>query len=99
METNPVSDMLCFSPENTGRWKKSKTLVILCAMHHRQNPLKSNWKSNLETNVDEILLRANHIYYTLMTIFNFLRVLSVTRLHCEIVGSPMDQIRMEVVVA
>jgi hypothetical protein len=27
--------------KNTGRWKKSKTLVILCAIHHRQNPSKS----------------------------------------------------------
>jgi hypothetical protein len=29
------------TPKNTGRWKKSINPVILCAIHHRQNPIKS----------------------------------------------------------
>jgi hypothetical protein len=29
-----------FSPKNTGRWKKSKDSLILCGIHHRQNPIK-----------------------------------------------------------
>jgi hypothetical protein len=29
------------TPKNTGRWKKSKSPVILCAVHCRQNPIKS----------------------------------------------------------
>jgi hypothetical protein len=39
-ETDSVSETSCFYPMNTGRWKKSKNPVILCAICHRQNPLK-----------------------------------------------------------
>jgi hypothetical protein len=32
-----------YTPKNVRRWKKSKTPVILCAIHHRQNPIKSTY--------------------------------------------------------
>jgi hypothetical protein len=43
METDPVSEMSCFSSNylKPGRWTKSENPVILCVIHHRQNPIES----------------------------------------------------------
>jgi hypothetical protein len=42
-ETDPVSETSCFSSNylESGRWTKSENPVILCVIHHRQNPIKS----------------------------------------------------------
>jgi hypothetical protein len=43
-ERDPVSETSCFFSSNyleTGRWTKSENPVILCVIHHRQNPIKS----------------------------------------------------------
>jgi hypothetical protein len=31
----------------SGRWKKSENPVILCVIHHRQNPIESNCMTGL----------------------------------------------------
>jgi hypothetical protein len=38
--TDPVSETSCFSSNylESGRWTKSENPVILCVIHHRQNP-------------------------------------------------------------
>jgi hypothetical protein len=41
METDPVSETSFFYSKNIGRWKRSKKPIILCAIHHRQNPINS----------------------------------------------------------
>jgi hypothetical protein len=44
MEIDPVSETSSFLIfQNTGQWKKSKNPVILCIIHHHQNPLESTW--------------------------------------------------------
>jgi hypothetical protein len=42
-ETDPVSEKSCFSSNylESGRWTKSENPVILCVIHHRQNPIES----------------------------------------------------------
>jgi hypothetical protein len=44
-ETDPVSEMLRFSSNylESGRWTKSENLLILCVIHHRQNPIESTY--------------------------------------------------------
>jgi hypothetical protein len=37
------------TPKNTWRWKKSKNPVILCDIHHHQNPLKSSVPCKVQT--------------------------------------------------
>jgi hypothetical protein len=44
METDPVSETLCFLV--TGRWTKSKNPVILYIVHNHQNPSEST-KDNI----------------------------------------------------
>jgi hypothetical protein len=43
METDPVSEMSCFSSNylESGRRTKSENPVILCVIHHRQNGIES----------------------------------------------------------
>jgi hypothetical protein len=42
-ETDPVSETSCFSSNylESGRWTKSENPVILCVVHHRQNPTEN----------------------------------------------------------
>jgi hypothetical protein len=42
-ETDPVSETSCFSSNylESGRWTKSENPVILCVIHHHQNPIES----------------------------------------------------------
>jgi hypothetical protein len=41
-ETEPVSETSCFSFNylESGQWTKSENPVILCVIHHRQNPIE-----------------------------------------------------------
>jgi hypothetical protein len=44
LETDPVSEKSCFYLLNSlqsGRWTKSENPLILCVIHHRQNPIQS----------------------------------------------------------
>jgi hypothetical protein len=42
-ETDPFSETSCFSSNylESGRWTKPENPVMLCAIHHRQNPIES----------------------------------------------------------
>jgi hypothetical protein len=42
-ETGRVSETSCFSSNylESGRWAKSENPIILCVIHHRQNPIES----------------------------------------------------------
>jgi hypothetical protein len=49
-ETAPVSEMSVFLSSNSlesGRWTKSENPLILCVIHHRQNPVESTWNGVL----------------------------------------------------
>jgi hypothetical protein len=46
METNPVSETSCFYSLEYQTMEKTKNPVILCTIHHRQNPLESTSISN-----------------------------------------------------
>jgi hypothetical protein len=55
MERDPVSETSCFSSNylESGRWTESENPVILCVIHHRQNPIESNQSVGL-SNADAI---------------------------------------------
>jgi hypothetical protein len=49
-ETDPVSERSCFSSNyfESGRWTKSENPVIMCVIHHRQNPIESTYLTMTE---------------------------------------------------
>jgi hypothetical protein len=71
-ETDQVSETSCFLIFlNTGRWKKSKNLVILYFIHHRQNPLERTWGNIyivIQTGWREVLFPRTTAYANLLSV-------------------------------
>jgi hypothetical protein len=70
METDPVSETSCFSSNylESGRWTNSENPVILCVIHHRQNPIESTRSQLLDSSFKLQKIKYEPISFTVWEI-------------------------------
>jgi hypothetical protein len=71
---DPVSETSCFSSNylESGRWTKSENPVILCAIHHRQNPIESTGLLHVAFEVFTEVVMKNYNFWALIFHAGFL---------------------------